>query len=57
MQSFKDFTGKTIAKVDDDSQNAVVFHFTDGTQCQVFAECGSNGYDIPFFDFSNNPEN
>jgi len=47
---FKGFEGKTISHVEDDCVNAVTFYFTDGTFIEVYAECGTDRFSIPYFD-------
>ena len=42
--------GKTIQSIDTSSQNMFRVIFTDGTGYDVFAECGTSDYSIPFFD-------
>lgn len=44
------FKGKTIKSVDDSTMNVWVFHFTDGTQQSIWAECGSSDFDIPYLE-------
>ena len=47
---FQQFVGKTIKSVDESCVNCVKIEFTDGTKASVFAECGSGGFSIPFFE-------
>ena len=47
---FHQFLGKTIKSVDESCVNCVKIEFTDGTKASVFAECGSGGFSIPFFE-------
>lgn len=47
---FQQFVGKTVKSVDESCVNCVKIEFTDGTKVSVFAECGSGGLSIPFFD-------
>lgn len=47
---FQQFVGKTIKSVDESCVNCVKIEFTDGTKASVFAECGSSGSSIPFFE-------
>lgn len=47
---FQQFVGKTIKSIDENAVNCVKIVFTDGAETQIFAECGSGPFDIPFFD-------
>lgn len=44
------FQSKTIAKVETTCVNVWVFWFTDGTKQEVYAECGSGGFAIPYLE-------
>ena len=44
------FYGKTIKSIDTSTSNVWIFHFTDGTSCEVWAECGSSQFDLPFLE-------
>lgn len=48
--SFQDMVGKTIKSIDDSAENCVKIKFTDGAEVEVFAECGSGSFAIPFFE-------
>lgn len=41
--------GKTIDRIDDSCVNVLRFYFTDGTDIEIYAECGSGPSSIPFF--------
>ena len=42
--------GKTISKIEDNSVNCMVIHFTDGSSVELFVECGTGAFSVPFFD-------
>lgn len=42
------FTGKTILRMNKSSVNVMKFYFTDGTGVELWAECSSVGYAIPY---------
>lgn len=46
---FQQFIGKTIKSIDESCVNCVKIEFTDGTKTEVYTECGSYKYDIPYF--------
>lgn len=48
--ALKDMVGKKLVKVEDDATNCMVLVFEDGTKFEIFAECGSGDFSIPFFD-------
>lgn len=41
--------GKTIKSIDEGAVNCVIIEFTDGEKVEVYAECGSGPFAIPFF--------
>lgn len=47
---FQQFVGKTVKSVDESCVNYVKIVFTDGTETEIFAECGCGPLNIPFFD-------
>lgn len=48
--ALKDMVGKKLVKVEDYATNYMVLVFEDGTKFEIFAECGSGDFSIPFFD-------
>lgn len=48
----KAIEGKTVFNVDYSSVNTIRISFTDGSYVDVWAECGSGPFDIPFFDIT-----
>lgn len=44
------FAGKTILRVNSRSVNVKKFYFTDGTGVELWTECGSGSFAIPFFE-------
>lgn len=47
-KSNESFAGKTILRVNKNSVNVMKFYFTDGTGVELWAECGSRDFDVPF---------
>ena len=46
----KELVGKTIVGVDDTCVNVLKLKMADGTVFEIYAECGSNRYDFPYFE-------
>lgn len=42
------FVGKTILRVNKSSVNVMKFYFTDGTGVELWSECGSGAFSIPY---------
>lgn len=46
----KAIKGKTVSRVEYDSVNVIRLWFTDGTNVEIWAECGSGDFAIPRFE-------
>lgn len=42
------FEGKTILRVNNRNTNVMKFYFTDGTGVELWVECGSGSFAVPF---------
>lgn len=50
MTEAKELVGKTIVGVDDSCSNVLKLKTADGEVYEIFAECNSGSYDIPYWE-------
>lgn len=49
IKNLSKFVGKTIKSINESAVNCKTITFTDGSEVQIFADCGSSHISIPYF--------
>lgn len=49
IKNLSKFVGKTIKSINESAVNCKIIRFTDGSEVQIFSECGSSYTSIHYF--------